>query len=149
MTSVRKSYISKSFQKIENYYLLKSLKISWLLTKNLKQSYYHLYQQTVLLKIIYIKTLESKFLLWLNGILFDFKKTSFRCYGFSVVINVWLAHLVSRFACNTRVVVDASSCPPVFLMSNSSNNTLNQINKQTNLNQYHIINQSNSNSIRW
>ena len=57
--------------------------------------------------------------------------------------------LVSRFACNTRVVVDASSSPPVSLMSNSCNKTLNQINKQTNLNQYHIINQSNSNSIRW
>ena len=25
----------------------------------------------------------------------------------------WLAHLVSRFACNTRVIVDASSNPPV------------------------------------
>ena len=61
----------------------------------------------------------------------------------------WLAHLVSWFACNTRVIVDASSRPPVSLMSNSCNKTLNQINKQTNLSQYHIINQSNSNSIRW
>ena len=26
----------------------------------------------------------------------------------------WLAHLVSRFACNTRVIVDASSKPLVF-----------------------------------
>ena len=26
---------------------------------------------------------------------------------------MWLAHLVSRFACNTRVIVDASSNPPV------------------------------------
>ena len=25
----------------------------------------------------------------------------------------WLAHLVSRFACNTRVIVDASSNTPV------------------------------------
>ena len=25
----------------------------------------------------------------------------------------WLAHLVSRFACNTKVIVDASSSPPV------------------------------------
>ena len=25
----------------------------------------------------------------------------------------WLAHLVSRFACDTRVIVDASSNPPV------------------------------------
>ena len=40
--------------KIQNYYLPKNIGISWLVTKNLKQSYYHLYQQTVLLKIIYI-----------------------------------------------------------------------------------------------
>ena len=25
----------------------------------------------------------------------------------------WLAHLISRFACNTRLIVDASSSPPV------------------------------------
>ena len=32
----------------------------------------------------------------------------------SGVINFTrLAHLVSRFACNTRVIVDASSSPPV------------------------------------
>ena len=61
----------------------------------------------------------------------------------------WLAHLVSRFACNTRLIVDASSSPPVSLMSNSCNKTLNQINKQINLNQYHIINQSKSNSTKW
>ena len=36
---------------------------------------------------------------------------------------VWLAHLVSRFACNTMVIVDASSSPPVSLMSNSCNKT--------------------------
>ena len=47
-------------------------------------------KKTVLLKIIYIMTLRLKFLLWLNGKLFDFKKTSFRYYGFSVVINVFL-----------------------------------------------------------
>ena len=27
--------------------------------------------------------------------------------------KTWLAHLVSRFACNTRVIVDASSSPTV------------------------------------
>ena len=51
----------------------------------------------------------------------------------------------SQFACNTRVIVDASSSPPVSLMSNSCSKILNQVNKQTDLNQYHIINQSNSN----
>ena len=55
----------------------------------------------------------------------------------------------SQFACNTRVIVDVSSSPPVSHMSNSCNKTLTQINKQTNLNQHHIISQSNGNSIRW
>ena len=53
--------------------------------------------------------------------------------------NLSEENLVSRFACNTRVIVDASSSPPVSLMSNSCNKTLNQINKQTNLNQYQIV----------
>ena len=45
MTSVRKSYISKPFKKYrtENYYVLKNLEISWLLTKNLKGNYYITY----------------------------------------------------------------------------------------------------------
>ena len=33
---------------------------------------------------------ELKFILWLNGKLFDFEKTSFRYYGFSFAINVFL-----------------------------------------------------------
>ena len=32
-------------------------------------------------------------------------------------------HLVSRFTCNTRMIVHASSSPPVSLMSNSCNKT--------------------------
>ena len=51
MASARKSGISKSFKKIENYYLLKRLEISWFLTKNLKESYFHLNKQKFLLKI--------------------------------------------------------------------------------------------------
>ena len=47
-------------------------------------------QQTFLLKIIYVMTLGLKFILWLNVKLFDFKTTSFRYYGFSVAINVFL-----------------------------------------------------------
>ena len=43
---------------------------------------------------------------------------------------------------DTRVIVDASSSPPISLKHN-------QINKRTNVNQQHIINQSNSNSTRW
>ena len=31
-----------------------------------------------------------KFLLCVNGKFFDFKKASFKCYGFSVAINVFL-----------------------------------------------------------
>ena len=50
MTSVRKSHILKSVKKSKTITCWKI----WLLTKNLKQSYYHLHQQTVLLKIIYI-----------------------------------------------------------------------------------------------
>ena len=46
MTSVRKSYIFKS---AKNKKLLphEKLETSWLLTDNLKEAYYHLYQQTV------------------------------------------------------------------------------------------------------
>ena len=60
----QKIYNSKSAKKIENYYLLKSLEISWFWTKNLKEKYYHLYCQTVLLKIIYkfiFMTIRLKF----------------------------------------------------------------------------------------
>ena len=39
---------------MKNYYLLKSLEIPTLLKKSLKESYYNLYQQAALLKIIYI-----------------------------------------------------------------------------------------------
>ena len=31
----------------------------------------------------------------------------------SKIVSGWLAHLVSRFACNTRMIFDASSSPPV------------------------------------
>ena len=48
-----KNTFFQNLLKIENYYLLKSSKISWPLTKNLKGNYYLLYQQTVLLKVIY------------------------------------------------------------------------------------------------
>ena len=51
-----KSYYQKLFRKLLP---AESLEISWLLTNNLKQSYYHLHQQTILLKIIYIMTLFS------------------------------------------------------------------------------------------
>ena len=36
-----------------------------------------------------------------------------RCFTLKVMSTTWLAHLVSRFACNARVIVDASSNPPV------------------------------------
>ena len=58
------------------------------------------YQQTVLLKVImYIiithESLGLKFPLWLNGKRFDvfknvYKKTPFRYYGFSIVIETFL-----------------------------------------------------------
>ena len=73
MKPVRRFYISKSFKKqIKKYYLLRSLGISWLFTKNLKESYYQLYQQTFLLITI-------------NGM----EKISFGYYRFSVAINVF------------------------------------------------------------
>ena len=42
-------------------------------------------------------TLGLNFFLWLNGKLFDFKKTSFRHYGFLVAINVFLRDWVKVF----------------------------------------------------
>ena len=83
-------------------------------------------------------------LVWLQKIILANLALSFNFWA-----RRWLAHLVSGLACNTRVIVDARSSPPFSLMSNSCNKTVNHINKQTNLNQYHIINQSNSDSIRW
>ena len=41
-------------------------------------------------------------------------KESNQAYQASYIKNIgWLAHLIGRFACNTRVIVDASSYPPV------------------------------------
>ena len=58
-------------------------------------------------------------------------------------------HQISRFACNTRMIADASSNPPfsrvkLFKESLQSNH---QINKQTLCHQ--SISQSNGNSISW
>ena len=45
---LQKNYIRQKIlyfkicEKIEDYYLLKNLEISWILTKNLKESYYHI-----------------------------------------------------------------------------------------------------------
>ena len=46
----------------------------------------------------------------------------------------WLAHLVSRFACNTRVIVDASSKSTRLPCQNRSNSNLestHRVNKKT------------------
>ena len=47
--------------------------------------------------------------------------------------GVWLAHLVSRFACNTRVIVDVSLNPPVSNVKSLNKNfvTIHQLKKQT------------------
>ena len=58
--------------------------------KESKTKLLSLNQQTVLLKILYIMNLGLKFLLCLNGKLFDFSKSLFRYYGFSLAINVCL-----------------------------------------------------------
>ena len=75
MTSVS----SLTFQSLFKNKKLSTAEISWLLTENLNESYYHLwYQHTVLLKISYIyMNLRLKFPLCLNGKLFDFEKASF------------------------------------------------------------------------
>ena len=60
----------------------------------------------------------------------------------------WLAHLVSRFAYNTGVIVDASSNPPVSnVKSLKQKPSINSLSKETNI--ASSINQSNGNSIRW
>ena len=79
MTSARKSYISKSFQ---------SLEISWLLTKNLKQSYYRSADSFIENNLY--NDFRVKIILWLSGKLFISKKTSFQYYRFSVEINEFL-----------------------------------------------------------
>ena len=77
MISVRKSYLSKSFKKQKAITCPKCLEISWLLTKTLKESYDHLYQQTALLKIIYILDFRVEISFIPNGKPFDFNKASF------------------------------------------------------------------------
>ena len=47
-------------------------------------------------------TLALKFLLCLNGKIFDFKKTSLRYYGFSVATNV-SCEIVGKGVCITRM----------------------------------------------
>ena len=46
---------------------------------------------------------------------------------FWIYLLGWLAHLVSRFACNTRVIVDESSIPPVSRIKIAVTKTLYQI----------------------
>ena len=56
----------------------------------------------------------------------------------------WLAHLVSRFTCNTRLIVDASSNPLV-PMSNRRNKSLvsiHQVNKHCIMIQTSLVNRS-------
>ena len=61
----------------------------------------------------------------------DFKKVVLfnRSCHFCLSLYLSFQYIESRFACNTSVIVDASSIPPVSLMSSSCNKTLNQINK--------------------
>ena len=58
-----------------------------------------------------------------------------------------IAHLVSRFACNTRVIVDASSIKSTGLQCQNRSNinleSIHQVNKQT------LHHQSISQSIKW
>ena len=63
-------------------------------------------------------------------------------------LNLWLAHLVSRFACVTSVIVDASSNPPVpNVKSLLQKPSINSSSKQTYITS--SINHSNGNSVRW
>ena len=76
-------------EKKEKTYLLKNLEISWLLTKNLKGSYYHISADSFIKNnIAYDFRVEISFCL--NRKFFDFKKTSFRYNGFSAATNVFL-----------------------------------------------------------
>ena len=57
---------------MENSRMLKSLELSWLLTKNVKESYYHISSDSFIKNNV---TLGLKFLLCLNGKCFDIKET--------------------------------------------------------------------------
>ena len=80
----------KIFQRIENYHLLKkSLKISWLLTKNLKESYYHILEGGIIKNnMAYDFMVETSFMSKLKIVLF--KKKSYKYNGFSLAKNVFL-----------------------------------------------------------
>ena len=49
----------------------------------------------------------------INDKVYLFNKTIKNILSVSYLMKLLLAHLVSRFACNARVIVDASSHPPV------------------------------------
>ena len=116
-----------------------------------------------IMKLPYSEFLKQFFLVGImetvvfNGVIWKVQKCSRILYRRE--LNKWKVNFSKPCNCissrskthtdDTRVIIHASSNPPVSLMSNSCNKTLYQINKQTNLNHYHIINQSNSNSIRW
>ena len=55
--------------------------------------------------------LKFKYFLCLNGNIFDLKKTSLKCYGFSVAVNVfflrlWVKLFVSQLWIQTKITVD-------------------------------------------
>ena len=60
-------------------------------------------------------TLGLKFLLWLNGKLFDFKKTSFRYCGFSVIyikcilVRLWVKVFVSQGWVEAEITINYNS----------------------------------------
>ena len=67
---------------------------------------------------------------------------------YNIFIYVYTYIYIHRLACNTRVIVDAISNPPVFNVKLLQQKpSINSSSKQTNI--ASSINHSNGNSIRW
>ena len=119
-------FLTRVFVRSQNNKLLFLIKAQWfdllmecnityiflhIITKLIKrQSCYHI--ETSRLIGFYIMVT-----LTFNELLFCNYKYHYPLFYYPFFFNFpnsgWLAHLVSRFACNTRVIVDASSNPPV------------------------------------
>ena len=98
MTSIRKSYISKSVKKLKTITCWTVWKY---LGKNPKESYYHLYQQTVLLKMICIYDFRVEIFIKRKWKIFWLQKIFTQilwifCYNKCILVRLWVNVFVSQ-----------------------------------------------------
>ena len=109
---------SQPFQKCWNYYYLNKLMvICQINSQSILQVFEKNHRNDLLVMIEKWKTILNKKMI--VGSLFMGLSKPFDTLDREVGGGRWLAHLVSRFTCNTTVIVDAISSPPVALNLNN------------------------------